>query len=45
MFMAVWRKKRGRRDWTSPGEREANEVRKVVIVHGSVEPAKRHELA
>ena len=38
MFMAMWRKKEedatGHRQ-----EREANEIRKYVIVHGSVEPA------
>ena len=36
---------RGRRVETPPGEKRGNETGKVGIVHGSVEPTKRHQLA
>ena len=36
-FMVAWRKEKGRRDQTSPGEERGNETGKVVIAYGSKE--------
>ena len=43
--MAGWRKEEVDAARHHQEKREANETRKVVMVNGSVEPAKRHQLA
>ena len=43
-LMAAWRKEEEHTARHRQENTEANEARKVVIVHGRVEPAKRHQL-
>ena len=44
-FMAAWRKEEIGTTRHCQEKREGTETRKVVVVHGSKEPVKRHQMA